>query len=99
MAKEPPRLDDKPGHPGASPEAVASRWDTSGIIIFDEDGNVVYDQQAQTMGIPAFKTRAEWQAAQDQLQQQLADYRRRRDAGEVDIDYPPDEDLEPPEAE
>jgi hypothetical protein len=47
-------------------------------ILLDADGNVIFDGEAEAMGIPAFKTRAEIEAAKLKLEKALADYRTRR---------------------
>ena len=41
-------------------------------ILFDADGNVVFDGEAEAMGAPPFKNRAEFDAQQARLQEQLA---------------------------
>jgi hypothetical protein len=43
-------------------------------ILFDDNGNVIHDAYAEATGLPAFKTRAEYEAANRKLE---ADIERR----------------------
>jgi hypothetical protein len=49
-------------------------------ILFDPDGNVVFDGEAEALGAPPFKTRAEFDAQQARLQELLAARRKEREA-------------------
>jgi hypothetical protein len=48
-------------------------------ILFDDQGNVIFDGEAEAMGAPPFKTRAEFEAQQKKLQEMLAERRRQRE--------------------
>ena len=45
-------------------------------ILFDAEGNVIFDGEAEATGAPPFKTRAEFDAQQAKLQAQLAEFRK-----------------------
>jgi hypothetical protein len=47
-------------------------------ILLDADGNVIFDGEAEAMGVPPFKTRAEIEANKAKLEKALADYRAKR---------------------
>jgi hypothetical protein len=49
-------------------------------ILIDAAGNVIFDGEAEAMGVPAFKTWAEIEANKAKLDKALADYRARRKA-------------------
>lgn len=53
-------------------------------ILFDDDGNVIFDGEAEAMGPPPFKTRAEFDAQQAKLQAQLATRRKEREEVETE---------------
>lgn len=49
-------------------------------IMFDADGNVVFDSYAEATGTPSpFKTKADYEAAQANLDQALAERRKERE--------------------
>jgi hypothetical protein len=47
-------------------------------ILFDADGNVVFDGEAEARGVPPFKNRAEFEEQQRKLQEMIAARRRER---------------------
>jgi hypothetical protein len=49
-------------------------------ILFAPDGNVIFDGEAEAMGAPPFRTRAEFEEQQRKLQALLAERRREREA-------------------
>lgn len=49
-------------------------------ILIAPDGTVVFDGEAEAMGVPPFKTLAEIEAAQARLEVLLAEYRAQREA-------------------
>jgi hypothetical protein len=49
-------------------------------ILFDEEGNVVFDSYAEATGMPAFKTRAEVEAANARLEAMLKEHREEQAA-------------------
>jgi hypothetical protein len=51
-------------------------------ILFDPEGNVIFDGEAEARGVPPFKNRAEFEAQQARLQEQLAERRRQRNLDE-----------------
>jgi hypothetical protein len=70
--------DDPVPQPPSTPEERQAYDDmraTPNGILFDEDGNVVFDSYADATGKPGFKTRAEYDAAQARLEAALAEYR------------------------
>jgi hypothetical protein len=50
---------------------------SSGILL-DDQGNVIFDGEAEAMGAPPFKTRAEIEANKAKLEKALAECRARR---------------------
>jgi hypothetical protein len=70
----------KPGVPKLTPEEQAAYDDmrASPGILLDADGNVIFDGEAEAMGVPPCKTRAEIEANKAKLEAALADYRARR---------------------
>ena len=47
-------------------------------ILFDDQGNVIFDGEAEARGVPPFKTRAEFEANRAKLEEMLAERRRER---------------------
>jgi hypothetical protein len=49
-------------------------------ILFDPDGNVIFDGEAEALCAPPFKTRAEFEAQQAKLQEMILARRKEREA-------------------
>ena len=81
-----------PGAPKLTPEEQAAYDDmrASPGILLDPDGNVVFDGEAEAMGAPPFRTRAEIEAQQAKLQELLAERRRQREAERTPPPGPPE---------
>jgi hypothetical protein len=73
----------QPGVPKLAPEEQAAYDDMRARpgILFDNQGNVIFDGEAEAMGVPPFKTRAEFEEQQRKLQEMIAARRREREAG------------------
>jgi len=57
-------------------------------ILFDDDGNVIFDSEAEALGAPQFRTRAEFEAQQAKLQALLAARRKEREDEEYHREIP-----------
>ena len=52
-------------------------------ILFDAEGNVVFDGEAEATGATPYKTKAEFDAAQAELEAKLDEYGRQRDEADA----------------
>jgi hypothetical protein len=52
-------------------------------ILFDAEGNVVFDGEAEATGATPYKTKAEYDAAQAELEAALDAYGRQRDEADA----------------